>query len=197
MKTSFIENEKRWLGARGDGDGTRFRVWSPEAKTAEVVVLREGGKKDFHPMERDERGYFETRVPGVRAHDRYKFRMNGEGELPDPASRYQPEGPHGPSEVIETDFAWTDAKWKGHPLDQLVIYELHVGTFSPEGTFEGVRKRLKHFKELGVNAIEIMPVAQFAGKRNWGYDGVGLFATQNSYGDQEAAPLALKRLVNE
>jgi maltooligosyltrehalose trehalohydrolase len=110
----------------------------------------------------------------------------------DPASRYQPESVHGPSQVVDTYFRWTDTHWRGIPLRDYVLYELHVGTATPEGTFEALIPRLGYFDELGVTALELMPVAQFPGKRNWGYDGVLPFAVQNSY----SCPLGLKKLVD-
>jgi maltooligosyltrehalose trehalohydrolase len=113
-------------------------------------------------------------------------------ERPDPASRFQPDGVHGPSEVTDSSFAWTDTGWGGLPLEKFVLYELHVGTFTPEGTFEAIISYLSYLRELGVTVLELMPVAQFPGTRNWGYDGVFPFAVQNSYG----GPLGLKRLVN-
>ncbi len=124
---------------------------------------------------------------------RYFFLLDGERRLPDPASRSLPEGVHGPSEVVDTGaFVWTDHGWRGLPLREMVIYELHVGTFTPEGTFEAVIPRLERLRGLGVTAIELMPVASFPGARNWGYDGVGLFAPQRSYG----GPAGLQRLVD-
>lgn len=132
-------------------------------------------------------------VPGVRAGDRYRYLLDGDGPYPDPASRFQPEGVHGPSEVVDPDqFPWSDGDWKGIPLDELILYELHVGTFSPEGTFAGVTARLPHVVALGVSAIELMPVSDFPGERNWGYDGVALFAPARCYGH----PDDLRRLVD-
>jgi len=126
--------------------------------------------------------------PGAR----YLFRLNGDLERPDPASRFQPLGIHGPSEVVDPGFPWSDQSWVGLPLRDYVLYEVHVGTCTPEGTFEGIIPRLARLKELGVTAVELMPVAQFPGGRNWGYDGVHPFAAQNTYG----GPEGLKRLVD-
>ena len=124
---------------------------------------------------------------------RYFYLLDGERRRPDPASRALPDGVHGSSEVVDTTtFAWTDAGWRGLPLKDMVIYEIHVGTFTPEGTFDAVIPRLERLKELGVTAIQLMPVASFPGSRNWGYDGVGLFAPQRSYG----GPAGLQRLVD-
>ncbi len=115
----------------------------------------------------------------IFAHDRnvgagalYRYRLNGQAEHPDPVSRFQPQGVHGPSQVVGNDFGWSDAGWRGLPLQRYVLYELHVGTFTPEGTFDAIIPRIAELKALGVTAIEIMPVAQFPGERNWGYDGV-------------------------
>jgi maltooligosyltrehalose trehalohydrolase len=136
---------------------------------------------------------FAAFVAGVRAGQRYRYRLDGEGPFPDPASRFQPEGVHGPSEVVDpTRFRWSDARWRGLAPDHLVVYELHVGTFSPAGTFDGVRERLRHLRDLGVTALELMPVADFAGDRNWGYDGVSLFAPARCYG----TPDDLRALVD-
>lgn len=143
-------------------------------------------------MTAGERGYFSAMVDRTGPGTRYLYQIEGANERPDPASRYQPKGVHGPSEVVSDQFDWTDAHWTGIPLNRYVIYELHVGAFTEAGTFEAVIGRLPELKELGVTAIELMPVAQFPGSRNWGYDGVCPFAVQNSYG----GPIGLKRLVD-
>ncbi len=131
-------------------------------------------------------------VDDVSSGTLYRFLLNGEKQRPDPASRYQPQGVHGPSQIVDDRFEWNVSNWRGLPLEKYVIYELHVGTFTPEGTFDAIIPRLAKLKELGVTAIELMPVAQFPGERNWGYDGVYPFAVQVSYG----GPAALKRLVD-
>lgn len=178
------------LGANLERGGVRFKVWAPAARTVEVVLERGGA---IVPLARTEDGYFCGLVPGVQAGDRYRYRVDGAGPFPDPASRYQPEGVHGPSEVVDASrFAWSDAAWRGHALDEAIIYELHVGTFSPAGTFAGVMERLPQLADLGVTAIELMPVADFPGRRNWGYDGVSLFAPARCYG----RPDDLRRLVD-
>jgi maltooligosyltrehalose trehalohydrolase len=177
------------LGATIDARGTaRFLVWAPKAQRVDLHV--QGGSR--LQMERGADGYFAAAMAGVAPGLRYSYSLDGGANRPDPASRHQPEGPHGPSELVERDFAWTDRDWRGHPLSRYVIYELHVGTFTPAGTFEAALERLDDVKELGVTAVELMPVAQFPGGRNWGYDGVGLYAAQSSYG----GPLGLKRLVD-
>lgn len=194
---SFTDPSFSRLGAWPEAHGVRFRVWAPKAKEVSVVLLggRGEGEKTVS-LSSGTGGYFETLVREAQVGSRYFFKLEDQGRYPDPTSRYQPEGVHGPSEVISPDFEWSDREWKGLPLEELVIYELHVGAFSPEGTFEGVRRRLQHIKNLGFTAIEIMPVAQFPGARNWGYDGVGLFATQNSYGGPDISPVELKKLVD-
>ena len=179
------------LGAWMEGDAGRFRVWAPAARSIDLVMA--GGDAPPQPLARGDHGYWELRVADVRAGDRYWYRIDGNRTLPDPASRFQPEGVHGPSEVIDPKaFAWTDLGWMGTSLKHLIIYELHVGTFSPAGTFAGAAARLDEVARLGVTAIEVMPVAEFAGARNWGYDGVDLFAPSGAYG----TPDDLRALVD-
>jgi maltooligosyltrehalose trehalohydrolase len=135
------------------------------------------------PLPAEEHGYFGRTVSGVTAGDRYRYTVGGQGPFPDPVSRYQPEGVHGPSEVVDPSrFAWTDHHWRGVPPESLVLYELHVGTFTPEGTFRAIIERLPWLRDLGVTAIQLMPVADFPGARNWGYDGAALFAPARCYG---------------
>jgi maltooligosyltrehalose trehalohydrolase len=174
-----------------DGGGTCFRVWAPKAKTLSVRLLAGGGGRVVPLV--DEGGYFSATVGDVREGDRYLYRFDDGAERPDPVSRFQPEGVHGPSQVVNPgSYDWSDGSWHGIPLDDYIAYELHVGTFTPEGTFEAVISRLDYLVELGVTAVELMPVAQFPGGRNWGYDGVYPFAPQNSYG----GPDGLKTLVD-
>jgi len=183
---------KPTYGARPQDDGTRFVVWAPKAQELSVRV-RTGSATGDHALVRDERGVFSATIPGVKTGDDYTYRIDGGPERPDPASRWQPHGVHGASRVVDPEaFEWTDHAWRGIEMADYVIYELHVGTFSAEGTFDAVIPRLASLRELGITAIELMPVAQFPGERNWGYDGVQLYAPQNSYG----GPEALKRLVN-
>src|SRR5260370_9039248 len=183
------------LGAWPNSQGTHFRVWAPTAKAVQIV-LEGAGKSGTHPLAKEPDGTFSALVPGVRAGDRYRFLIDGKGPFPDPASRFQPEGVHGPSEVVDaTRFAWTDSTWTGwatFPLDELGIYQLHVGAFTPPGTFPAVLDHLQELAALGVTAIELMPVADFPGQRNWGYDGVDLFAPARCYG----RPDDLRRLVD-
>jgi maltooligosyltrehalose trehalohydrolase len=167
-----------------------FSVWAPLKNNVELVLPEHGGKTVS--MTQEINGYWGTVLEDVTPLTRYFFRID-KNELPDPASRYQPDGVHGPSAVVDQGFSWSDENWKGLPLKEMIIYELHVGTFTPEGTFDGVIGRLSYLTELGINAIELMPLAQFPGDRNWGYDGVYPFAVQNSYG----GAAGLKKLVNE
>lgn len=143
-------------------------------------------------MQKDEMGYWRTIAGNIQAGARYWYTLDDRIMRPDPASRHQPDGVHGASAVVDTHFEWTDTCWKGLPLSDMIIYELHTGAFTPQGNFQGIISRLGYLQSLGINAIEIMPIAQFAGRRNWGYDGVYHFAIQNSYG----ATSDLKQLVD-
>jgi maltooligosyltrehalose trehalohydrolase len=144
-------------------------------------------------MRRDDCGYFKVQVPGTQAGSRYLYELDGSIERPDPASRFQPEGVHGPSEVVDLEsFPWTDQNWKAPPLTNSVFYELHIGTYTSSGTLRELTCHLPRISELGVTTVELMPVAQFPGARNWGYDGVYPYAVQNSYG----GPIDLQRFVN-
>jgi maltooligosyltrehalose trehalohydrolase len=179
------------LGATALADGRcQFLVWAPRAKSVEVCIERP--EKRRVAMEPDECGYFRAIAESVRPGTDYKYRLDGDKERPDPASRYQPDGVHGASRVIGDNFAWADSAWKGIPIEKYVFYELHVGAFSPEGTFDAITPRIAALKELGITAIEMMPIAQFPGERNWGYDGVYPYAVQASYG----GPEGLKQLVD-
>lgn len=181
-----------YFGAVPSQTGVRFRIWSPNARALELVI-RDGRVAGRHPLAHLGDGLYETWVDGAGANDRYVYRLDHEQELPDPASRFQPEGVHAASQVIDpTTFRWTDERGRIRPPQDLIIYELHVGTFSAEGTFAGVQSRLPYLRDLGVTAIELMPVADFAGARNWGYDGVALFAPSRAYG----TPDDLRRLVD-
>lgn len=166
-----------------------FRTWAPRATDVKLHLL--GSEDRLQQLEAKADGYFEAIVKDAGPGTRYYFRVDGR-DLPDPASRFQPEGVHGPSQVIDSQFEWQDAEWEGLSIEQYVLYELHVGTFTREGTFDAVIPHLEYLRDLGVTAIELMPLAQFPGDRNWGYDGASPFAVQNSYG----GPLGLKRLVN-
>ena len=183
--------EKRELGITiipGKGAGMLF--WSPQASSAEIEVK---GKGNF-PLSKTDYGYWEGTLPGVCSSDRYLVVIDRNKKVPDPVSLSQPDGVHGASEVIDTSWFPPEIRgWSGIKPADLIIYELHTGTFTREGNFEGVAGKLDYLCELGINAIELMPVAQFPGSRNWGYDGAFPFAVQNSYG----GPAGFAKLVNE
>jgi maltooligosyltrehalose trehalohydrolase len=180
-------------GALGRPDGSCvWRVWAPRARQVELVLL-DGVARRGRAMAAEGDGYFSHTEPHVAEGQRYAFRLDGGPERPDPCSRWQPDGVHRPSAVLHPErFAWTDSSLRGVAREELVFYELHIGTFTPEGTFDAVIPRLDALRELGVTALELMPVAQFSGGRNWGYDGVHLSAPQNTYG----GPHGLARLVD-
>lgn len=164
-----------------EGKGVHFRVWAPKRKRVEVVF--DGTNLDSVELKSEDRGYFSGIVPLARAGMRYRYRLDGGNAFPDPASRFQPEGPHGPSEVIDpSTFRWTDAGWKGNPPSKHIIYEMHIGSFTSEGTWAAAEEQLPELQRLGVNLLEVMPVADFPGKFGWGYDGVDLFAPTRLYG---------------
>ncbi|HSA57487.1 MAG TPA: malto-oligosyltrehalose trehalohydrolase [Gemmatimonadaceae bacterium] len=170
------------LGTWLEGDAVHTRVWAPTRRKVEVVLERPGAPVRV-PLEPRDDGHFAGVLPGARAGDRYRVAPDDAGPFPDPASRFQPDGVHGSSEIIDPRaFRWTDHAWSPPSAADLVVYELHVGTFSPAGTFDGVRGRLPWLAELGITAIELMPVADFPGRWNWGYDGVSLFAPARAYG---------------
>jgi len=183
----MIETGAKYLGVRR----CRFTVWAPEKETMVLHIVSPTDKKIA--MEKDTLGYFTVELDDIEAGSHYYYMPDGGGDCPDPCSYYQPEGVHGPSEVVDhDDHVWTDIQWKGMQLKDLVLYELHIGTFTPEGTFEAAIRCLDDLLETGVNAIEIMPISQFPGDRNWGYDGVLPYAAQNTYG----GPRGLKKLVD-
>jgi 1,4-alpha-glucan branching enzyme/maltooligosyltrehalose trehalohydrolase len=162
-----------------------FRLWAPGAEKVSLC-LNLGAKKLFLPMDRREEGWFHLTTETAGRGSRYRFQLASGLLVPDPASRFQPEDVHGPSEVIApADFAWSDGGWRGRPWEEAVLYELHVGSFSDEGTFAGVESRLDHLVDLGITAIELMPIAAFPGRCNWGYDGVFPFAPDRDYGRPE------------
>jgi maltooligosyltrehalose trehalohydrolase len=181
------------FGAEITADGrVRFRLWAPGARKVDLALDDGKGVAQILPMSRLEDGYYEIVTDEARAGSLYRYRIDGENEVPDPASRLNPQDVHGPSQVVDpTEFDWTDEGWHSRPWHEAVVYELHIGTFSPEGTFAGVQARLDHLVELGVTVIELMPIADFPGKRGWGYDGVLLFAPESAYG----TPNELKSLI--
>ena len=179
------------IGAEPQPDGgVHFRVWAPRCR--EIVVEIEG--LDPAALQPETDGYFSLMSLPARAGMRYRLRLDqGEAALPDPASRFQPEGPHGLSEIVDPgDFAWTDGAWRGRTREQLVIYEMHVGTFTPDGSWEAASRELPALAELGITCLEIMPVAEFPGRFGWGYDGVNLFAPTRLYG----RPIDFRRFVD-
>ena len=181
---------KKKVGAVYKGkEKCHFCIWAPKAESVEVLI------KDHPktlPLKKDPRGYWTGNSSEVNPGDLYKYKIDGE-EYPDPASLSQPQGVHSWSRVVDqSSYNWQDQSWKGRELGEMIIYELHVGTFTPEGTFEAIISKLGHLEELGVNTIELMPISQFPGSRNWGYDGVYPFAAQDSYGGVEG----LKKLID-
>ncbi|MDP3544428.1 MAG: malto-oligosyltrehalose trehalohydrolase [Elusimicrobiota bacterium] len=166
------------------GRGTHFRVWAPGRRRVEVVFEDAGGRESPGPqLEPEPGGYFAGASADARPGALYRFRLDGEGPFPDPASRFQPRGPHGPSQIVDPSaYSWRDAAWRGPRREGRVLYELHVGTFTREGTWEAAGRRLESLAELGVTILEIMPVADFPGRFGWGYDGVNLFAPTRLYG---------------
>ena len=178
-------NDAALFGPRLDRDGVTFRLWAPAARQVELVTDRPQN------MSRRADGWYELAMPGAAAGTLYRFRIDGELDVPDPASAFQPRDVHGPSEVIAHAFEWK-TEWRGRPWHEAVILELHVGTFTPAGTFRAIVDKLDHLVDCGITAIELMPVADFPGSRNWGYDGVLLFAPDSRYG----RPEDLKALID-
>ena len=190
-----------------EGSRCQFRVWAPHAKSVEVRIVdprdsfsaativhaSNHGADRLIRLEREDLGYYGGIVEGVEPGTRYVYCLDREKDRPDPASSFQPAGVHGPSQVVDPRaFRWSDSNWRGLSLDEYIIYEIHVGTFTPEGSFDAILSHLEDMREIGITALELMPVAQFPGNRNWGYDGVYPFAVQNSYG----GPEGLTKLVN-
>ena len=181
------------LGANVIGQSkTQFRVWCPKARSVSVRVVDK--EKQEVSLTRGEGGYWEGTLSDINNGTQYQYILDNQLERPDPASRFQPDGVHGPSQVVDPSrFQWTDQNWRGLPLPSFIIYELHPGTFTSEGTFDAIIRQLPYLRDqVGITAVELMPVAQFPGTRNWGYDGAYLFAPQNSYG----GPEGLRRLID-
>jgi maltooligosyltrehalose trehalohydrolase len=192
MSTTEAFATQTRVGATRLPDGSwEFLLWAPLARAVSLRLFR--GTGEHLVMEPLADGYHRLTVDHLEPQSEYFYQLDGERELPDPASRFQPQGVHGPSQVVDSNaFRWTDQNWKGTDLERSVFYELHVGSYTPQGTFDAVIPHLPELAALGVTTIELMPVAQFPGSRNWGYDGVYLFAPQKSYG----GPESLQRLVN-
>src|SRR5437016_7858348 len=162
------------------GGGAHFRVWAPKSERVAVELSDEARfrreQKEVVELEPEAEGYFSAHLPEARAGMLYKFRLNT-GSFPDPASRFQPDGPHGPSQVVNPErFNWTDQEWKGVPRAGQVVYEMHIGTFTEAGTWAAATAELPELKRLGISVVELMPVSDFTGRFGWGYDGVDLFA---------------------
>jgi len=183
----------RWapqLGALMLERGTQFRVWAPACQTVEVSLQ---SLPALLPLEPEKNGYFSALIPGIGKGTKYSFRLDGAQLAPDPCSRYQPQGPHGPSEVMDpSSYHWSDSAWPGIEMPGQILYEMHVGTFTNEGTFLAAARHIPELKDLGITTIELMPLNECAGKWNWGYDGVDLFAPYHVYG----VPDDLKRFVD-
>lgn len=180
------------FGAELRPDGSvRFRLWAPDQRKLSVALEDEGR---LLPAAAKGDGWFELVTDAARVGSRYRFELQDGMRVPDPASRFQPEDVHGPSVVVDPRaYSWRNSDWRGRPWHETILYELHVGTFTQEGSYDGIRQRFDHLVDLGVTAIELMPLAEFPGRRNWGYDGVLPFAPDAAYG----SPEALKRLVDE
>jgi maltooligosyltrehalose trehalohydrolase len=176
------------FGAQVEGDTTRFAVFAPDVRDVTAIIDCEP-----HPLQATPDGWREVKLPNAGAGTRYIYALDGGTRAPDPASRYQPDGVHEPSAVVDPlAFEWSDAEWRGRPWAETVVVEVHVGTATPEGTFAALTAKLEHWRDLGATAIELMPLSDCPGTRNWGYDGVAHFAPNASYG----APDDLKRLID-
>jgi maltooligosyltrehalose trehalohydrolase len=176
------------FGANPTEDGVSFRLWAPAAKRVDLLLDRR------YAMRRGEDGWYVAEIPGLKAGSRYKFRIDDEIDVPDPASAFQPEDVFGPSEVIDhTSFEWRATDWRGRPWAETVLLESHVGTFTPEGSYRAMIDRLDHLVATGITALELMPLADFAGSRGWGYDGALWYAPDSAYG----RPEDLKTLIDE
>jgi maltooligosyltrehalose trehalohydrolase len=181
--TTLFEKRRLPIGAEMLEEGVHFRVWAPLANTLEVVL--EGSEKgDIFSLQQEGQGYFSGLVQQAKVGSLYRFKLNGEDALySDPASRFQPEGPCGPSQVVNPQsFLWHDQNWHGILPAKRVIYELHIGTFTLEGTWKSAKEQLAELKKLGITVIEMMPINEFLGRFGWGYDGVNLFAPSHLYG---------------
>ena len=188
------------FGAELLADGqVRFRLWAPAATRVDLCLgsTRAEGLQTMLAMTAGPEGWFSLSTVLAEAGAHYRFRIDGGMQVPDPASRFQPEDVHGASAVVDPGaWQWRDPGWHGRPWEETVIYELHVGSFTPQGGFAGVQEKLDYLAQLGVTAIELMPVADFPGARNWGYDGAHLFAPDSQYGRPEDLRAGRTRLGN-
>lgn len=179
------------VGPETTSKGTHFRVYASNCKKVDVIHEKSASKP--FPLKNENNGYFSGFVPQIKKNDRYRFRLNGKQAFPDPVSHFQPEGPLGPSQVIDhSEFKWTDKNWKGIQIEGQIFYEMHIGTFTVEGTYSAAEKELEELAQLGITTIELMPLADFPGQFGWGYDGVNLFAPTRLYG----TPNDLKSFIN-
>jgi maltooligosyltrehalose trehalohydrolase len=180
------ESRRRFpIGAEVTSEGVHFRVWAPESKSVAVEFVGDAGSVDPAKLSAEENGYFGGLIREAQPGMLYKLRLDS-GAFPDPASRFQPDGPHGPSQIVDAStFQWTDDQWRGVSRQGQVVYELHIGTFTPEGTWQAAMRELPALKELGVTILEVMPVADFCGRFGWGYDGVNMFAPTRLYGSPD------------
>jgi maltooligosyltrehalose trehalohydrolase len=185
---------ERQFGARLTADGASFRLWAPAANRVDLLLEKSALPEKAFPMRRGEDGWFSTQISGVKAGTLYKFRIDDEVDVPDPGSAFQPDDVSGPSEVIDhSSYTWRATDWRGRPWQETSVVESHVGTFTREGTYRAMIGRLDHLVGCGITALELMPLADFAGQRNWGYDGVLWYAPDSVYG----RPDDLKALIDE
>ncbi|HEY3698125.1 MAG TPA: alpha-amylase family glycosyl hydrolase, partial [Spongiibacteraceae bacterium] len=177
-------------GAQLNENGAQFRLWAPAARAVTLVLENPMQRIAMQP---EDEGFFRATVADIAAGTLYRYQLDGSDLFPDPCSRYQPLGPHGPSQLIDRDaWRWHDADWHGIDIEGQIIYEMHIGTFTAAGTFDAAQAHFAHLLELGVTVLEIMPIAEFPGRFNWGYDGVNFYAPYHGYGDYDA----LKRFVD-
>jgi maltooligosyltrehalose trehalohydrolase len=185
---------ERQFGARLTADGASFRLWAPAAKRVDLLLEKSSTPEKARPLRRGEDGWFSADLSGVKAGACYKFRIDDEIDVPDPASAFQPDDVSGPSELIDhSSYPWRATEWRGRPWQETSLVETHVGTFTQDGTYRAMIDKLDHLVACGITALELMPLADFSGKRNWGYDGVLWYAPDSVYG----RPDDLKALIDE
>ncbi len=184
--TGILKHRSLPIGAEIiDGKGTHFRVWAPKRNKVEVTFgLDINSLVDVRTLEKEDDGYFSLLVPEAGNGTFYGFKLDGSEKIfPDPASKFQPDGPHRPSQIVDHEnFVWSDKKWKGVKANKRIVYEMHIGTFTQQGTWKAAEEHLETLAELGITILEVMPVCEFPGNRGWGYDGVALFAAYHYYG---------------